>query len=288
MEQNNKMRWIGAIAALLLAASQGAYAASNITINDGSGPYGFGSNPDSGVGEEDNETEPGTIRNQSWDLEAFVISGNYLYLIGGFDFANGQSGFASGDIFIGGTDVLTGADAAQYTHDYFVANSISTTANGYHTIDNGFHYDYAVSLDDFSNSGPNNTAVYGLDDNSTLRTGYYRLNDESNPFEYVSDATSTSATTMTYQTGLSDSQVNDLFGTGFLDLSGGSHNVVGIDLSFFSDSEADVHFTFGCGNDNILGEAGGNDLVPDGGATLLMLGFALTGLGFMGKKFRAA
>src|SRR4051812_31922172 len=52
---------------------------------------------------EDNETEPGTIQSQVWDLEAFYQTGNSLSMVGGFDFKNGVAHggntYLSGDIF---------------------------------------------------------------------------------------------------------------------------------------------------------------------------------------------
>ena len=75
---------------------------TNITIHD--------SNPDTGngtginVGYEDNETEPGMVQSQVWDLEGFFLNGTTLTMIGGFDFLNGvvsgSSTYTSGDIFI--------------------------------------------------------------------------------------------------------------------------------------------------------------------------------------------
>ena len=52
---------------------------------------------------EDQETEPGMINNQSWDLEGFFLEGTTLTMIGGWDFVNGNKPdyqYESGDIFI--------------------------------------------------------------------------------------------------------------------------------------------------------------------------------------------
>lgn len=64
--------------------------ATNITIYDGNGPNVS----------EDNETEPGTVSSQAWDLEGFFLVGNDLTIVGGYDFKRGNGGVLAGDIFI--------------------------------------------------------------------------------------------------------------------------------------------------------------------------------------------
>ena len=57
---------------------------------------------------EDNEVEPGATPGQSWDMEGFFfangtddgVAANSLAMVGGFDFAEGESWVDSGDIFI--------------------------------------------------------------------------------------------------------------------------------------------------------------------------------------------
>ncbi len=50
---------------------------------------------------EDQEVEPGAQTGQQWDIEGFFTDdSNNLALVGGFDFANGESWVKSGDIFI--------------------------------------------------------------------------------------------------------------------------------------------------------------------------------------------
>ncbi len=57
-----------------------------------------------GAGAEDDETEHGTYPYQIWDLEAFLLDGNILSMVGGFNFRKGVThgghNYASGDIFI--------------------------------------------------------------------------------------------------------------------------------------------------------------------------------------------
>ena len=40
------------------------------------------------------------VTNQSWDLEGFFLENTSLYMVGGYDFKNGNRAFTSGDIFI--------------------------------------------------------------------------------------------------------------------------------------------------------------------------------------------
>ena len=64
----------------LLVSVSGA-GATNITIWDE-----LGTDPGTNADGEDGETEPGMQISQSWDLEAFVLIGTKLSLIGGYDF----------------------------------------------------------------------------------------------------------------------------------------------------------------------------------------------------------
>ncbi|MDF1552574.1 MAG: hypothetical protein P1P84_05900 [Deferrisomatales bacterium] len=63
---------------------------SNITIYAGAGTNT----------NENGETEPGMVNNQAWDLEAFLLHGNTLSLVGGYNFKDGHGNTASGDTFI--------------------------------------------------------------------------------------------------------------------------------------------------------------------------------------------
>ena len=74
----------GLLLGLMFLMAQNAWAL-NITISDGN--YDSSSwNGDY----EDNEVEPGMVTGQDWDLEAFVLNGTWLSLIGGYDFINGR------------------------------------------------------------------------------------------------------------------------------------------------------------------------------------------------------
>ena len=81
----------------------------NITVFDGQAGNGavgpWAGNSGSGVGNEDNETEPWTITGDVWDVEGFVMNGTKLSLVGTYDFKNGQlyggHVYTSGAIFVG-------------------------------------------------------------------------------------------------------------------------------------------------------------------------------------------
>lgn len=256
----------------------GSAAAIDITISDKVYTTGWYGN------REDNETEPGTVIGQQWDLERFDLSGNTLSLIGGYDFKNGVSGFNSGDLFIDvdgdavyGKDVF-GGSGNQYTTD-------SNTR---------YNYDYVVVFGRTTSAIEGgvldgNYSIYRIDNETTV-TAYYRQNDASNPFRL----------NPTEYDGVGDTAV--LVGTGSLgfssfeqntpDLMGyngnNTHNKMTVDLSLLASAEGIhlndgtlFHFTVGCGNDSLIGYVPTS--VPDGGLTLAMLGIAFIGLGSVSR-----
>ena len=67
-----------------------------------------------------------------------------------------------------------------------------------------------------------------------------------------------------YQTGLADGDVAGL--------AGGTHNAAVFSLAFLpSGTEFISHYTYACGNDNLMGQFS----VPDGGMTAVLLGLAM-------------
>ncbi len=257
-----------------LLAAFGAFA-TDITIFDKVAGNNFGSDSRAGI-QEDNETEPGTISNQSWDLEAIYLNGKSLSIIGGFNFQAGNSGQNSGDIFIDvngnatwGTDVYSGSSDGLFT----VSNST-------------YKYDYVIHFTGrtFNGAGTDanqglanlNYKVYSLTESTTQLTAYYRINDEANPFTWASGGTEVASGTAT-QTDLGTANYNGLTG-------GQRYALGGLDLSFLSDAElsgALFKFTMECGNDNIVGR------VPDGGATVCLMGLGLTVLGLARRRVTA-
>ncbi|MEW6290405.1 MAG: PEP-CTERM sorting domain-containing protein [Thermodesulfobacteriota bacterium] len=257
---------LGLAGILLLAGNAFALNYSNnITIYDGSstattGWYGQ---------QEDQETEPGMVATQAWDLEAFYQKGNSLTMVGGYNFKTGKDGFYSGDIFID-IDGLYGKTQAP---DGF------TPSTGNKTVTGNFGYEYVLDLD-FSNL---TYLVYKLDtaDVKTI-TVYYPQNEltdpSSNPWRYASGGTLIGNGTIDYAAGLADAAVGGLLG--------GSHYAAGVDLSFLDPSlQFIAHFTMGCGNDNLLGK-GTTAPVPEP-ATMLLFGSGITGLAaWQRRKFR--
>ncbi|MBN1577972.1 MAG: PEP-CTERM sorting domain-containing protein [Chitinispirillaceae bacterium] len=238
-------KWLLLFSAVTLMGASIA-TADNITIYDGRGYLG------TGTGGENNETEPGMINNQSWDLEAFTLEGNNLGIVAGFDLKDGKwydgKHIVLGDIFI---DINEDAQFGT-TQDL--------------TIDN-FGYEYAIKLN-FTDRIYN---VYKLNSNSILTSSYAYNSPESDPLALkLVDELKASFGTFTY--------------TDFGESYGTYHNAIdGIDLSFLNPGTTFIsHVTMSCGNDNLMGSAS----VPEPSSIgCLLLGLSLLAGAGLKRKY---
>ncbi len=266
--------------------------ATNITINDYNAGNGFGGGP-TGVGLEDNETEPGTIHSQVWDMEAFVIANSTtfhggagatsLFLVGGYDINNGVTSggynYKSGDLFI-----KLGSPAG------FLPTN---TSIGYANVSNGtyYAYDYAIDLSAIGMGiGLGSTTVYDLKASSLMTTVIY---DQlrSNPWKYLngSPVDGSATTGIRYTEGYANN-APALASLGLGGLLGGLHNILEIDMAFLAGTTGPVyfHYTMECGNDMIKGSYGGGFDAPDASASIILIGLGLVTVAVAGFKRRGA
>lgn len=226
---------------------------------------------------EDQEVEPGMSHGQEWDLEAFVLDGNSLSVIGGYDFMNGVSAvgqtWTAGDIFI---DV--DGDS--------VYGDIDGGLNENQDVINNYGYDFVLDVD-MTNFKYN---VYLISETSIVSTAHYYANEGSSPWQYVSGGSILFENlSFSYTTGLSDDEVTALAGNGVSfagDMSGvPSHNMMsGFDLSFLGyGKNFTVHTTMECGNDNLMGA--GVTPVPEP-TTAALIGVGLLGVVGIRRKSR--
>lgn len=240
------------ISVLFIGSAYNSYAlnfGSNITIYDQNSST---SNSWYGI-QEDNEVEPGCVIDQRWDLEAFLLKGSQLTMVGGFDFKNGYGGYPSGDIFL---DI--DGDA--------VFGDVHRSSNKIETVPNTFGYDYVLDLN-FSNFS---YSVYSINSSATVNTTYFGINQGSNPWEYVAGGNLIGTGIITYHSGLTNGDV------GFSGYNGiNTHYAATVDISFLGANPSFIsHFTMECGNDNLMG------VVPEPG-TLLLFGFGVFGVGII-------
>ncbi|MCK9376562.1 MAG: PEP-CTERM sorting domain-containing protein [Syntrophobacterales bacterium] len=271
-----------------LSGAQADYG-SSITIYDtmvsgGTGTwYNRGNTPPPNGGGEDNEVEYYNETGQRWDLEGFYLKQATLTMVGGFDFKNGESSngvhYDSGDIFISSGTPLYGAKAKN-SADY-----------NYSTISNKYGYNYVIHLD-FDNDS---FTCYAIDADSQVMTVEYNQADNtgSNPYRYVSGGSNPQTGSMVFTGPLTSSKVNANI-IGSLPLEGDgtddNHYVVTIDLSNLLDNgDYFFHYTYGCGNDLLMGS--GTLVNPSPipvPSTLLLLGTGVLGLAGLRWRRRQA
>jgi hypothetical protein len=280
---NKKLISLLIAAGLLFGASQSFAAPINATISDwNTGLNSFGGGP-FGAGNEDNETEPGTVNTQIWDMEAFVVNGSTLYIVGGYNMQAGEWGnggsvtpgkLTPGDLFI----KVGGANPPP-----------SPTGVGSGDVSNAaYGYSYAIDLTQPVGATGAAATVYSLTASSMFNTVVY---DQfgANPWKYSSGGSIASTRNISYTTGYTGAGVDSFLGTS-MNLQGGSHNILAIDLGFLSvaaGTQVYFSYTMECGNDSLKGQYGGGfDRVPDGGASALLIGLGLAVMSVVGLKRR--
>ena len=235
--------FLATIAGSLLAAGAVHATPINITIHDNHSASGY---IGTGVGLEDNETEPGTIQSDAWDYEAFgydaVTKG--LDVIGTFDFKNGQTVgnrlIRSGAIFVGTGSTMPGP--------------------------NGWAYAYVL---DFNN----NTYSLYSSFNIVLPTDIV----QSSPWTITPTAGA-----FGYLTGLANP---DGFGLGVMGSNPNIHRMINLPLTDLPTSVLNdfwVHTTPECGNDNLNGRY---QRVPDASSTAVLLGIGVGVAGVIRRKY---
>jgi len=258
--------------ALLWAMSASA---TDITINDGV----FNNNNWYGNYEND-EVEPGCYTGQKWDMEAFLLDDMDLQVKGGVDMVKGvysienNRRYYSGDIFIDvNNNAKWGPNAPK-----------DITGDGYDQISNTeLGWDYAIVFNretaDVGGSKlvDNTYSVYQLASTFTYIEVYYDENFEANPFRYIAGGSPVANVTDTkYE--WTDGPLEYL--------------MKGIDLSFLAgvgdagEDDITFHYTYGCGNDLLIGKTKAFAPVPDGGLTLVLLGMGLGALGVTSRRMR--
>ncbi len=241
---------------LQVSITYGLNYGTNITIFDQQFDSNYQSTPTNmgytglGIGNEDQETEPGTARGEIWDLEGIFLDGTELSLVGQWDFVNGvNSGgkeYSSGDIFI-----KTGSSRpAPQSTDYEYVFDVDWL--------NATYKLYKI------NSGSFLSVTYRMESN------YWRIDTVNSDLTAIASGSFSS---------LIDNSL------GFYGSS--NHNVVtGFDLYPIlldlgvNELEFYAHFTLSCGNDELEGHA---TAAPEP-ITLILLGLSLIGLGTLSSK----
>ena len=272
MKHIGTLSLISVLASAAVATTASAY---NITINDLQAPNAAGWHANGiGKGGEDQETEPGTAPGQDWDLEAFTLNAKKLSIYSGYNLLAGNKPYGLGDLFIdvnGDANWKPGAD-----------NHISGS-----TDNSVFKYDYVLHFTKRSgySIGDGSYDIYKVDSDKSVvltETVYksgsnpWILNAEKSSKDHVKilgsgkmEVTKDTSSTITLEDGSK--------------VTGGAHYIGEIPLTFLSAGDLNngqtlFHLTMQCGNDSLVGR------LPDGGATLTLLGAAMTGIAFLVRR----
>lgn len=247
----------------------------------------------SGPSSEYQEVEPGMQTGAVWDLAAFVDpSPGRLGVLSGYDLANGYAGTTIGDIFVkvGGSPTNLADPNTPYSQ--FVTNT--------------YGYDYAIHF----NFGTSTFNVIKLDANTVIENGEYansgNYNSASQPWRVASTTGGIVGGDLGTAVALSGPGANSLVYTNTLSAASASALAgfsVTSDYKYYAEISTNFlqavtgnangnpvvtyKLTMECGNDNMLGQqSSGFQQVPDGGATLGLIGMSL--LSVVGlAKFRA-
>lgn len=292
-----KLVYIASCVALIAAGYANA-SIVNVTIPDEwTGTNGWYSSP-----YEDNEVEPGTIANQTWDLEGTFFDEQNLYLVGGWNF-QGSGGYhlidsygylpdldtiRSGDIFVSTGSPKFGNESNAATPSVS-QSGLSDGINSHDVLHNNFGYDFVFVMDWLNLE----YTLMGIDENSLLlsRDIAFTNNGPADPWRYhdggqalgtgtFSIDTHTSATLAAagFKNENGDNLIGDTVDAGWVDAYLASqHFVLTLDLQgLFSyvtpGTTLTTHFTMECGNDNLMGQF--NAPVPEPN-TMMIFGLGL-------------
>jgi hypothetical protein len=157
-----------------------------------------------GVGSEDQETEPGTLQGEAWDLEAFRLDGTDLSMVGQWDFVDGvyHSGhlYRSGDVFIdvgsdGSWDYVFDVDWNDGTYDLYkgaFTTQAPTYIGGSTPWRRAAGGSLVVSGKSFTASVDNTLGFLGTSYDHTVIEGFDLgtiVADHGSPFEFTSHFT---------------------------------------------------------------------------------------------------
>jgi hypothetical protein len=308
-DMRKSMGWMVLMAGVLLAGNaMGLALGTNVTVWDQSGQSAAGWN-------EDNETEPGMVNNDLWDLEGVFIDRNSpvnvpstnvdLNLVGTYDFVNGASNLTSGDLFIDQTGDAIYGDTNTVPLDPFglmgwdFALAFEQNANGtWVTGPAGVDGDGAYVEVDFelvAIVAPGTQHGVPAAGDATLNDQYDTVSEPgnvnaSNPWRLHTRPNTYSYTARLY-TGVA---VDAPLAFDSLGSTPNTRRVLQIDWSDISGLGFEwqaglttVHFTMECGNDNLIGSFGNprTPPVPEP-ASLALLGMGLLGVA-MRKRFTA-